>query len=136
MAPRPGWWHHLQASKEEVRLAVDLYNRSGNQRQLEAFIIHMSLGWLKLLQAHVERTGALRLVREFDGERATLAEAAFACEFETPLPIRVQMAGDRIAARVGDVSLEARDAALKTGGVGLIAAQGACSCAEIRIRGN
>lgn len=57
MAPRSRWWHHLQASKEEVRLAVDLYNRSGNQRQLEAFILHMTLGWLKLLQAHVEHSG-------------------------------------------------------------------------------
>lgn len=54
MAPRPGWWHHLQASKEEVRLAVDFYNRSGNQRQLEAFIIHMSLGSIKLVWRAVE----------------------------------------------------------------------------------
>jgi hypothetical protein len=44
MARRPQWWHWLQASKGEVRLAVDLYNRSGHERQLEAFIIHMALG--------------------------------------------------------------------------------------------
>ena len=36
--------HRLQASNGEVRLAVDLYNRSGHERQLEAFIIHMTLG--------------------------------------------------------------------------------------------
>ena len=57
MAPRAKWWHALQASKGEVRLAVDLYNRSGNERQLEAFIVHMSLGWLKLMQAHTEHSG-------------------------------------------------------------------------------
>jgi hypothetical protein len=44
MARRPQWWHRLQASKGEVRLAVDLYNRSGHERHLEAFIIHMTLG--------------------------------------------------------------------------------------------
>lgn len=36
-------------------LAVDLYNRSGGERQLEAFVVHMSIGWLKLLQARFER---------------------------------------------------------------------------------
>jgi hypothetical protein len=41
MAPRARWWHQLQAFKEEVRLAVDLYNRSG---QLEALIVQLSLG--------------------------------------------------------------------------------------------
>jgi hypothetical protein len=33
-----------QASKNEVRLAVDLYNRSGRERQLDAFIGHTSMG--------------------------------------------------------------------------------------------
>lgn len=60
MAARPRWWHQLQASKDEVRLAVDLYNRIGQERQLEAFVVHMSLGWLKLLQAHYEREGKKR----------------------------------------------------------------------------
>ncbi|HET9873905.1 MAG TPA: DUF3644 domain-containing protein [Propionibacteriaceae bacterium] len=67
MAPRPKWWHQLQASKEEVRLAVDLYNRSGNQRQLEAFIVHMHLGWTKLLQAHVQQTGGDLYERDHRG---------------------------------------------------------------------
>jgi hypothetical protein len=57
MARRPQWWHRLQASKGEVRLAVDLYNRSGHERHLEAFIIHMTLGWLRLLQARIEQRG-------------------------------------------------------------------------------
>jgi hypothetical protein len=43
---RFGHDRHLQAFKEEVRLAVNLYNRSGQQRQLEALIVHLGLGWL------------------------------------------------------------------------------------------
>lgn len=78
MAPRPRWWHHLQSSKEEVRLAVDLYNRSGNQRQLEAFIIHMSLGWLKLLQAHIDQAGGDLYERDKRGWRKRHPEGGYA----------------------------------------------------------
>jgi hypothetical protein len=49
MAPRPKWWHKLQASKQEALLAVDLYNRSGESRRLEAFVVHMQIAWLYLL---------------------------------------------------------------------------------------
>lgn len=59
----------LQDSKNEVRLAVDLYNRSGNERQLEAFIVHMSMGWLKLLQAHFEKSGLETLLKDERGWR-------------------------------------------------------------------
>ena len=69
MPPRPHWWHVLQASKNEVRLAVDLYNRSGQERQLEAFIVHMSMGWLKLLQARVEKVGGDLYIRNKRGWR-------------------------------------------------------------------
>lgn len=69
MPPRPHWWHVLQASKNEVRLAVDLYNRSGNERQLEAFIVHMGMGWLKLLQAHAEKSGGDPYFRNSRGHR-------------------------------------------------------------------
>lgn len=70
MPPRPRWWHTLQAAKKEARLAVDLYNRQGNERQLEAFIVHMSLAWLKLMQAHTERTpGGDLFVRDRRGRR-------------------------------------------------------------------
>jgi hypothetical protein len=60
MAARAKWWHQLQASKDEVRLAVDLYNRVGQERQLEAFVVHMTLGWLKLLQARYLKDGKQR----------------------------------------------------------------------------
>lgn len=57
MAPRPRWYHQLQASKNEALLAVDLYNRSGHERQMEAFTVHMSMAWLKLMQAKTDKDG-------------------------------------------------------------------------------
>src|SRR3954462_9591000 len=57
MAPRPKWWYKLQGSKHEALLAVDLYNRSGEQRRLGAFVGHMQIAWLYLLQARFERDG-------------------------------------------------------------------------------
>ena len=77
MAPRPRWWHTLQASKGEVRLAVDLYNRSGTERQLEAFILHMNLGWLKLIQAHVEQDGGELVERDKRGWRKKHPEGGY-----------------------------------------------------------
>lgn len=77
MAPRPHWWHTLQSSKNEAILAIDLYNRSGSQRQLEAYVVHMSIAWLRLLQAKCEKDGGdlyvrdkktNRRVREKDGD--------------------------------------------------------------------
>lgn len=77
MAPRPRWWHTLQASKSEVRLAVDLYNRSGNERQLEAFIVHMNLGWTKLLQARTDAQGRDMLERDARGWRKKHPEGGY-----------------------------------------------------------
>ncbi|WP_282947887.1 DUF3644 domain-containing protein [Cellulomonas endometrii] len=74
MAPRPRWWHMLQASKNEARLAVDLYNRSGQERQLEAFVVHMNLAWLKLLQASAEKNGGDLYIRDARGRRVRHAE--------------------------------------------------------------
>lgn len=69
MAPRPRWWHQLQASKGEARLAVDLYNRVGSERRLEAYIVHMTMAWLKALQARWERDGEDLFVRDERGWR-------------------------------------------------------------------
>jgi len=77
MAPRPRWYHTLQSSKSEVLLAVDLYNRSGNERQLEAFIVHMNLGWTKLLQARTEETGGDLYVRDKRNWRKKHPEGGF-----------------------------------------------------------
>ena len=51
MAKKRKWQHILDASKQEALLAVELYNRGGEGRRLEAFIIHMHLAWLHLLHA-------------------------------------------------------------------------------------
>jgi len=59
----------LQASKNEARLAVDLYNRSGNERQLEVFVVHMAMAWLKLFQATLEKSGGDIYVRDRRGHR-------------------------------------------------------------------
>lgn len=69
MARRPRWWHVLQASKNEAVLAVDLYNRSGELRQLEAYIVHMSLAWLRLFQAKVEKDSGDLYIRDQGGRR-------------------------------------------------------------------
>jgi hypothetical protein len=50
-------------------LAVDLYNRSGNERQLEAFIVHMSLAWLRLMQAKIEKDGGNLFIKNRRGQR-------------------------------------------------------------------
>lgn len=67
MATEPLWQHTLQASKREVILAVDLYNRSGEHRHLEAFVVHMNMGWLKLVQARAEEQGGDLLERDKSG---------------------------------------------------------------------
>lgn len=77
MAARRRWWHTLQSSKAEVMLAVDLYNRSGNERQLEAFIVHMTIGWTKLLQARTDQTGGEMIVRDERGWRKKHPEGGY-----------------------------------------------------------
>jgi hypothetical protein len=57
MAPRPKWWHMLNASRREALLAVDLYNRAASERSLEGFVMHMHVAWLYLLHARFERDG-------------------------------------------------------------------------------
>jgi hypothetical protein len=69
MAPRPKWWYKLQGSKHEALLGVDLYNRSGEQRRLEAFVVHMQIAWLYLLQARFERDGLDFYYRDVRGRR-------------------------------------------------------------------
>lgn len=47
----------VKASQQEALLAVDLYNRRGNDRLLEAFYVHMHIAWLYLLHAECARDG-------------------------------------------------------------------------------
>lgn len=69
MPARRRFWHQLQSSKGEARLAVDLHNRSGRERRLEAFIVHMSLAWLKMLQAHFDEQGRERELYKRDSKK-------------------------------------------------------------------
>jgi Protein of unknown function (DUF3644) len=69
MAPRPRWWHKLQGSKQEALLGVDLYNRSGADRRLEAFVVHMQIAWLYMLQARFERDDVDFHYRDARGHR-------------------------------------------------------------------
>lgn len=52
---RANWWHMLQGSKKEALLAVDLYNRPGADRRLEAFVVHMQIAWTYLIHAKFQR---------------------------------------------------------------------------------
>lgn len=52
-----------------MRLAVDLYNRTGTERRLEAFVVQMTLGWLKALQARWERDNLDVYERDDRGRR-------------------------------------------------------------------
>lgn len=48
---------------------MDLHNRAGDERRLEAFIVHMALAWLKLLQAFYDKDGRERDLYVRDGSR-------------------------------------------------------------------
>ncbi len=68
----------MLSSRAEVLNAVEFYNRPASRRPLEAFLIHMHIGWLYLLQAEFTRDGTNYYYREpqrpsrylkVDGER-------------------------------------------------------------------
>lgn len=98
MAPRPRWWKQLQEAKKEALLAVDLFNRVGDLRRLEAFVVHMQIAWLYMLQARFTRDDVDfwhhgpdgRRVRGEDGEfRAWSLRESLAEQFPDPNhPIR------------------------------------------------
>ena len=48
---------------------MDLYNRSGESRRIEAFALHMQIAWLYLLQARFERDGIDFYYRDSRGRR-------------------------------------------------------------------
>jgi hypothetical protein len=51
MARNTSFRHHLRVAKIEALLACDLYNQRRRERNLEAFIVHMSIAWLNLFHA-------------------------------------------------------------------------------------
>ena len=78
MARRPSWWHKLQGSRQEALLAVDLYNRAGEDRRLEAFIVHAQIAWLYLIHAKFDRDGTDYWYRDDRGRRIKV-EGDFKC---------------------------------------------------------
>jgi hypothetical protein len=91
---------------EEAGLAV----RVGGQRR-----------WYGLL---LGRDGVARLVKACDG-RSVLAEAPCKLEFDRPYALSLRAVGDRLTGTVdGVVRLDATDAALPGGGIGLVVTEG------------
>ena len=74
---RPKWWHMLQGSKKEALLAVDLYNRPGDDRRLEAFVVHMQIAWTYLLHARFERDRTDYWYRDPNSNRRIRVEGDF-----------------------------------------------------------
>jgi len=54
---RARWLGFVESSRDECLNAVEFYNRPGSRRPLEAFLVHMHIAWLYLLQAEFERDG-------------------------------------------------------------------------------
>ena len=93
-------------------------------------------GLRRYYAARVTREGLLQIVRVRDEETRVLAETPFALAFETPIALRVTVAGSRIAATADGATLEAEDASserLRDGGIGLLIAEGALSTDEVRV---
>lgn len=57
MGRPPAWRRIVQASQGEAAVAVRLYNEPTFPRALEAFVVHMHMAWLYLLQAEFVRDG-------------------------------------------------------------------------------
>jgi hypothetical protein len=57
MSRPPSWKRIVHASQGEAAVAVRLYNEPTFPRALEAFVVHMHLAWLYLLQAEFTRDG-------------------------------------------------------------------------------
>ncbi len=86
--------------------------------------------------ALLTRSGALRIVKTYDGATRVLAEAHFAWDFETRYEFVIEAVGRNIRCVLGEAILEARDDeenALLDGGVALIICEGALSSNDIRV---
>jgi hypothetical protein len=69
----------LQEARRQACLAIDFYNRAGDKRSFNDFVVHMHLAWQSLLHAELERRKVDyayrdrrgRYVRGKDGEKRT-----------------------------------------------------------------
>ncbi|HVX57151.1 MAG TPA: DUF3644 domain-containing protein [Candidatus Saccharimonadales bacterium] len=77
----PAWRSALEGSQAEACLAIELHNRPEAPRSFEAFVVHMHLAWLYLLQAvckrdsvdyrYFKQAGKSRRYEYVDGEAKT-----------------------------------------------------------------
>ena len=80
--PASRWRAMLRASQQEALLAVDLYNRRGNDRLLEAFYVHMHIAWLYLLHAECLRAGTDYRYRDAAGHLILVDDEAKTWELQ------------------------------------------------------
>jgi hypothetical protein len=72
MVRRTRYKRSLEIAKDEALRACDFYNQRRQQRNLQSFLVHMSLAWLNLFHALNERDGIDMRVRDERGRVVTV----------------------------------------------------------------
>jgi hypothetical protein len=91
-------------------------------------------GQRRYYAARLTRGGELQIVVRRDEIENVLASAKLDVSFETAFTMVASAKGDQITARVGDVTIEARDVTFTGGAAGMEIHEGALSSTRIRIR--
>ena len=84
--------------------------------------------------ARVTLDGALEIVRRKDGVEEVLASTPYDTRLETAFTMTAEVSGNRIAARIGETRVEARDDSFAGGAAGMLVREGALSSTRIRVR--
>ena len=101
-----------------------------------AGLIARARGLNRYVAARLHRGGRFEIVRAMDEERTVLASTALAWRLDESVPMSITVRGESISARAGETVLEIDDAigaALASGGIGLLVADGAVSANPIRV---
>lgn len=69
MARPPVWRHTLDEARRQALVAIDFYNRPGDRRSFNDFIVHIHLAWQNLLHADRMRRKEEIFYRESGGRR-------------------------------------------------------------------
>lgn len=102
MSRPPAWRHTLDEARRQALVAVDFYNRPGERRSFNDFIVHIHLAWQNLLHAdrmrrdesifYRETTGRKKFVRNPDGSKKTWdLSQCLKFEFKDGDPIRTNI---------------------------------------------
>lgn len=78
--------------------------------------------------------GHVAIVKALDDQRIELARAPFDWSLDSLYEVNISARGSAIRAKIGDVSLEARDDQYEGGAMGLVVTKGALSTGPIRIQ--